>query len=855
MHFVSKLRMTLLVVALLCAAHAHAQDGSSGSSETKDGKSVNTDPSVNVRADISKEGGTVTVEVPPTVPMPNLSGVFLTPTGNGFLGQGYTPANPNNTPSNLGAQNPGVTCPVGDPILPATGTKIETYPLFSLPGEMGLRYILYYNSANPSNMASADHWSDNFAYFLDLSCWTFPSYGVCSQITLFRPDGSTVVWGHNASPYAKGSGVATYSQDASTGNYTVYDEDATVQVYSSTGHLLSIKNASGVGWTISGNEWAGTVMTVTHTNGQSFTVQRSSGSTVVTDPAGNVYTIQLGPNATLSSITYPGSPTTTVSFKYLTLTSPRNFALSEVDYNGVPYAYTTYSTNPQSFYGWATGTYLTGGSQQTTVAYYKESSGNLSATITNPLGYQSVQTFNASGNLIQVSGSAMQTCGATLSGRTYDTNNHLAAEIDNNGNTHAYTYAANGQLQTETAAYGAPEARTTDYVWDPNATLNRPLSVTVRGWQKTTYTYNAQNRLASVAVTNLSGNGSANQTLTTTYNYTLYGNGMVQTMTVTRPSPNGTDTDTYTYDALGNLASLSNGLGQTTAYSYYNALGQPGRVVGPNGDVTSYTYDARGRIGTKTTYPNGAAATWTYGYDGFGLLASLWGPDGQNTTWSRDARMWVSSITHNDKDGTSTESFNYDANGDVQQHTVSRGGTVGLVNAFQYDSLGRIYQKIGQHGQTLTYAYDGNGNVLSTTNAMGHTVVSQYDALDRVTQQTESGGASPPIPATVSGINLPSYTWLPVGSASKPYTVSWNSVPYATTYILQEQVNDGSWVTVQSGSAISWSAGGKARGTYHYRVAACDTTGCSGWSPAGVYVINGPNPELPAILLMITSGA
>src|SRR6185312_12315219 len=52
-----------------------------------------------------------------------------------------------------------------------------------------------------------------------------------------------------------------------------------------------------------------------------------------------------------------------------------------------------------------------------------------------------------------------------------------------------------------------------------------------------------QNRLASVAVTNLSGNGIANQTLTTSYNYALYGNGMVHTLSVTHPSPSNSDTD------------------------------------------------------------------------------------------------------------------------------------------------------------------------------------------------------------------------------------------------------------------------------------------------------------------------
>jgi YD repeat-containing protein len=163
-----------------------------------------------------------------------------------------------------------------------------------------------------------------------------------------------------------------------------------------------------------------------------------------------------------------------------------------------------------------------------------------------------------------------------------------------------------------------------------------------------------------------------------------------------------------------------------------------------------------------------------------------------------------------------------------------------------------VYQKLGQNGQSLTYAYDGNGNMLAAANAVGHTIAYQYDALNRVTQTSESGGASPPIPVAIIGVNLPNETWVPMNSVSNPYTVSWASVPYATTYVLQEQIDDGSWVTVQSASAISWSVAGKPAGIYRYRVAACNATGCGTWSPAGVFKVDGP--ELPiAILQIVTS--
>lgn len=792
-----------------------------------------------------------------------------------FASTHYSPSN--HAPSNLDSQDKnGGDCSgnhVGKPIDVSNGVKLETYPLFSTPGEMGLKYVLYYNTGPYAR------WYSNFDYKIATSVLCQAgSQLACTVIS--RPDGSVLeFWGGPTSTKytAMVGSVATLTRDTGTGNYTFQDENATTQVYSSTGQILSITNASGIGWTYSYNANG---YRVTHTNGTFVDVINgavvstpapgggyyNSQVSTIKDPAGNAYvvtrsngTVANGP-LDVTSIALPGTPATTLSFKYTQYISNANVItnsfMTELDINGVPYSYTSYVGDSSSpYYQWANGTYLADGSEFVSILYGADSQGNLAPVVTNPLGHNAKNTYaGINGQLTSVSNDAVATCGATAAQRAYDNNGNLSQTIDNNGNIHSYTYAANGQLQTETEAYGTPLARTTDYVWDPNQQLNRLLSKTVRGWNKTSYNYSAQNRLASVTVTNLSGNGSANQTLTTAYNYTLYGNGMVQTMSVTRPSPNGSDTDTYSYDTLGNLVSRSNGIGQATTYSNYNGLGQPGQVVGPNGDTTNYTYDARGRLSTKTTYPNGAAATWTYGYDGYGLLWSLSGPDGQVTTWNRDARIWVSKITHNDKDGASAENFSYDLNGDVLEHSVMRGSTIGLDETFHYDALGRLYQKVGQNGQTLTYAYDGNGNVLSVTNAMGHTSVYQYDHLNRVTNQTESGGATPPIPTPVSSVNLPSGVWLPLGGVSNLYSVSWNSVPYATYYVLQEQVDGGSWATVQSGSGISWSTAGKARGTYRYRVEACNSTGCSGWSPAGEFDVNGPNPELPAILQLITSG-
>ena len=740
---------------------------------------------------------------------------------------------------------------LGDPVVLSNGTKVMTYTDFALPGEMGLNYTRFYNTANDPK------WTTSLSYSLDTDCQgTTPCHG----ISIYRPDGSSEVFSG-----AGAGGFGTFQSPTSVaslthntdGTYTVHDEDTTTQTYSADGHILSIVDVSGIGWTFAYP--SGTTTIVTHTNGQSMTVSlQGTGAITVTDPAGNVYTYNEGgtftPNATgtdIASATLPGLPATVISYKYANIDALHDDMLSEVDYNGVPYAYTSYNALSQ-----VSSTYLADNSQLTSMAYTVTPDGYPQTTVTNALGHVTTNVYGShladgtlTGLLTSISDTSVATCGATTNTQVYDANNHLQQTTDNNGNIHTYNYALNGQLQAETEAYGQPEARTTNYLWDPNAQLNRPTRVTVVGWSQTDYTYNAQNRLASVTVTNLSGNSTPGQALTTSYNYTLYANGMVHTLSVTNPSPGSSNTTVSTYDALGNLTSVADGLGHTTTYSNYNGLGEPQQIVGPNGDTTNFNFDARGRVVNKTTHPNGTAAAWSYTYDGFGLQNSVTTPDNEVTNWNRTPEMMVHTVTHNDKDGASTETFGYDLNGDVTSYSVTRGVTTALSWTANYDALGRLYQKFGSNGQSLTYFYDGNGNVLSVTNAAGHLITYQYDHLNRVTATAESGGASPLMPGSAPTLTTPAT------SSTGTYTVSWTSVSGALAYNLQEEVNGGSWALVTNTGSTSWSAASQPTGTYGYRVQACDSAGCGPWSATGSTTVSIPTAPAtaPALTVPATS--
>ncbi|MEN5367431.1 RHS repeat protein [Stenotrophomonas sp. TWI273] len=71
---------------------------------------------------------------------------------------------------------------------------------------------------------------------------------------------------------------------------------------------------------------------------------------------------------------------------------------------------------------------------------------------------------------------------------------------------------------------------------------------------------------------------------------------------------------------------------------------------------------------------------------------------------------------------------------------------------------------------------------------------------------------------------------LPTNNGSGEYQVTWNAVPGSVEYVLEERINGESWIQLQSEAATLYAATGRGNGAYGYRVRACNSSGCSGWS-------------------------
>lgn len=222
-------------------------------------------------------------------------------------------------------------------------------------------------------------------------------------------------------------------------------------------------------------------------------------------------------------------------------------------------------------------------------------------------------------------------CGPIKS-RTFDTNGNVASETDFNGNVAKYTYDLTRNLETSrTEASGTTNARTITTTWHP--TLRLPLKI-AQPKLVTTFTYDDVGRVltrteqATNDVTGASGTTAAviGTPRVWTYTYNAYG----QVLTAVGPRTDIVDSTTYDYDPKGNLASVTNALGQVTSYSNYDGNGHVGRVTEPNGLVTDFTYTARGKIATRVVSDGASQQTTSYEYDPVGQLSKQTSPDG---TW------------------------------------------------------------------------------------------------------------------------------------------------------------------------------------------------------------------------------
>ena len=351
-----------------------------------------------------------------------------------------------------------------------------------------------------------------------------------------------------------------------------------------------------------------------------------------------------------------------------------------------------------------------------------------------------------------------------------------------------HTYDSLGRV-TSTTVHDGSSAHTTTWTLDQRGL---PVSETDPNGNTTNFNYDEAGKLAVVSSpavsTEVDGGAPVPVRPITSYGYDTFGeqvttedpNGNITStnydadgrqVAVTLPpyTPPGastpiTATTSRTYDGIGEVASVTDALGNITSYAY-DQLGDLATVTQPGGGITHNTYDTDGEqlsainpVGAQSqaTYdylgrpvtstqivrqPSPAAYTTTSAYaDAAGYLSSTTSPSGVTTSYGYDAAGEVTSAIDGAGD---TTTYSYDALGrrtvttmpdGTSQHTSfdEAGNVLGISND---NSAGTVLSQ-------TSASYDADGNAIATTDAMGNTTTFGYNALGLPVTEVQPVGVS-----------------------------------------------------------------------------------------------------------------
>jgi RHS repeat-associated protein len=429
-------------------------------------------------------------------------------------------------------------------------------------------------------------------------------------------------------------------------------------------------------------------------------------------------------------------------------------------------AYTNYTAGTEAAVGGGTvpaglvSSQVTFAGATTTNRYY--ANGDL-AEATSPSGLVTSYTYDGLGRQT----SEKQVSDAFPEGVTttydYDSASRLVTETgagvknEITGTTHAAritrSYDEDGNLLSEKTedTIGGDTARSTLYHYNEQG-LND--SVTDAEQHSTLFEHDAFGRLS--AVTDPAGTHF-------THTYTARGQHATTVLDDWTGDPSGTVRDltivSNAYDPASRLATTTDAMGATTAYTYYDddlpattTARQVTQADGTRHDIVleANTYDPAGNLARQVT--GGGKTTQTFTVDPLGRTAtSILDPGGLNRT----------------------STFTYDADDRVKQQTQTITGDKKLTTSADYDPAGNLTQQTvtdGTSTHTTTSTYDDRGLPLTTVSPRGnapgadaaaYTTVYRYDALGRLVQETapavqaeENGAAATTSkPTTLTGYN------------------------------------------------------------------------------------------------------
>lgn len=198
------------------------------------------------------------------------------------------------------------------------------------------------------------------------------------------------------------------------------------------------------------------------------------------------------------------------------------------------------------------------------------------------------------------------------------------------------------------------------------------------------------------------------------------------------------------YDAEGRIVGHANALGETASFTYDLPNNQE-KIVDRLGNETTLTFDDRGNI-TRRMDPLGFSVTTTY-----------------------DANDNATSITN--ERGFTTR-FEYD-----EQRNVTRViDALGNETTTTYNAANDPLRSVDVLGHTKSATYDARGNMAVVTDAVGGTQSYSFDASGRLSSRVDYGGYLTRMTYESSDFELPSRVFDPVVPASISEAAEWQDL-------------------------------------------------------------------------------
>jgi RHS repeat-associated protein len=508
--------------------------------------------------------------------------------------------------------------------------------------------------------------------------------------------------------------------------------------------------------------------------------------TEVTDPLGNVTTIERNSHGWATRITRPdpdgpsgplAAPVTTLGYDAkgnltgMTLPDGRTRAWGIDLATGQPLSYRDEDLKTWSYVLDAKGNRTRETDPLNRVTDYTYTARGQLATITRPdpdgagplPRPVTTFTYDVKGRLEKVTHPD-----ATFRAFGYNTSDDLTTATDEAGRTTTFVYDAMGRrtgvtLPDPDGPGGPLNAPSYATAYRPDGTLDRATDALGR---VTVYGYDTAGRLATVTLPDPDGAGPLTSPVTS-FGY----DAVDRPTTVTDPLGNVTTT---AYDVAGRPTSITrpdpDGAGPLTSpvttFAYDN-LDRLVSATDPLGAVTSIAYNSRDFVTSVTLPdPDGAgplvAPVTFFAYDPVGRPTTTTDALGRVTTRAYDAAGQLTSVTLPDPDGAGPQvapvtSYAHDPLGRL----VTVTAPLSRVTSYAYDNRDRLVGVTLPDpdaggpllAPTLAYGYDTVGNRTSATDPLGKVTTYAFDDLDRLLTTTlpDPDGAGPLL-APVTGL-------------------------------------------------------------------------------------------------------